>query len=153
MFKANNDVSKKNGFLTFDQNKLYGWKHDGWTLASGQAFTIDLLGNMGKSVGPVQWSRPFGRAIIILYIVFPGKPLANEKWRETSCIGIYLLYGKFRMAAVDGAIWCHLHGMTFLGHDVEFPYGTQQSKVWQGISCFALVRFATKTSRCSQEGT
>ena len=53
------------------------------------------------------------------------------------------------MAAVDGAIWCHLHGMTFLGHDVEFRYGTQQSKLLQEISCFALVHFATKTS---QEG-
>ena len=29
------DVSKKNRFSTFDQNKLDGWKHDGWILASG----------------------------------------------------------------------------------------------------------------------
>ena len=61
------------------------------------------------------------------------------------------LCGKFTMAAVE-VLPC----MTFLGHNIGFPCGMQRSKVWQGISCFALVRFAIKISRsstCSQEGS
>ena len=65
------------------------------------------------------------------------------------CKGIYLC-GKFTMAAEGPPC------MTFLGHNIGFPCGMQQSKVWHGISCFALVHFAIKTSRsptCSQEGS
>ena len=87
------------------------------------------------------------------HLIFPGNALTLGKWVD-SCIGIYLFMGNSQwqhMATVDGAI-C----MTFLGHNVGFPYGMQQSKVWQVISCFALVHFATKTSRSSrrsQEGS
>ena len=55
------------------------------------------------------------------------------------------------MAAVGGDICA-----TFLGHNVGFQCGMQWGEVWQVISCFALVDFATKTSRsskCSQEQT
>ena len=61
------------------------------------------------------------------------------------------LCGKFTMAAVE-VLPC----MTFRGHNIGFPCGMQQSKAWQGISCFALVHFAIKISRsstCSQEGS
>ena len=65
IFKANNHIYKKRGFSKFDhtfatkkthQNELKEWRPDRWALASGSAFIIlDLLGNMGESVGPAHW--------------------------------------------------------------------------------------------------
>ena len=67
MFKANNHIYKKHGFSNFDhtlvrkkthQNELKEWRPDRWALASGSAFIIlDLLGNMGESVGPAHWPK------------------------------------------------------------------------------------------------
>ena len=67
IFKANNHIYKKRGFSKFDhtfatkktyQNELEEWTPDRWALASGSAFIIlDLLGNMGESVGPAHWPK------------------------------------------------------------------------------------------------
>ena len=78
MFNSNNHIYKKHRLSKFDhtwvrkkthQNKLDGWKHDGWALASGYAFIIlDFLGNMDASVGPDQSTNQVRTSVILLHL-------------------------------------------------------------------------------------
>ena len=95
---------------------------------------------------PLAMARPFSCAKIILYI--SGQRFDYWKVNGNVWYRHLLIYGKFTKATYGNCGRSHLHD--FFGSQRRVSDWNALNKVWQVISWFALVHFATKTSRSSR---